>query len=134
MAKYLLTVVLIIILNIFQSSVASEKNENLINHNINSTSLARPVKFMGNDLLYLSELPLEKLLQVKKSLDILKRTSYATYREDNEVEEDLLESRMMSDKPAFTSMFGSKPKKSAMASVDDSKIVRLIRFSAFLTI
>lgn len=113
------------VLSLFLVSTASGKNENFNNYKINSSLLARTVNFGGNDFLYLSELPLEKLLQVKKSLDELKQqTSYSDYRKDSGVEDDLLESRMMNSDVAYASMFGSEPKKSAMALVEEKKLKR----------
>lgn len=124
MKNYSITVIFMTSLSLFLVSTASEKNENFNNYNkINSTLLARTVNFGGNDFLYLSELPLEKLLQVKKSLDELKQqTSYSAYRKDSE--DVLLESRMIKSDVAYASMFGSEPKKSAMALVDEKKLKR----------
>lgn len=73
----------------------SASDEYLSNHNVNSTAFARSLSFAGNELLYLSELPLEQLLKVKKSLGELRQASVPAYHGDNELKEDVLESRMI---------------------------------------
>lgn len=121
MAKASLIKILFIVgLNILSVAVTRSDVSNLMNHNVNSSSYASPLNFAGSDLIYLSELPLEQLLHVKKAINELKQMNFPELQEDNDRSHDLLENRMLSD----DQMFGSKLRKSAMALTDEKKIER----------
>lgn len=98
---------------------SSGNDENLLNHNVNSTTLASSLNFAGNDLLFLSEMPLEQLLKVKKSLGELRQPGeFAAYHGDNELKEDVLESRMI----GVGNFFQPQMKPSALTFNEDPRI------------
>lgn len=116
MTKVKIPIIALLSLHFMQIPIANGKNANSFNHNINSTSNARSVKFVENELLYLSELPLEKLLQVEKSLQELKHIcEYSGPTEDS-----LLSSRMLDDEVGFRPDL----QKKAITLVDEKKINR----------
>lgn len=96
-------------------SITSGSNDNdLSNHEMNST-FKHPLSFV-NDL---SELPLEKLLQVKKSLYELKQTNFHENDGDNEPQEESLESRMIDSGNFFSNLHGRNFGKGVEAFSDD---------------
>lgn len=121
MAEVSLTKILFVVTwNILSIAVTSGSDGNLVNHNFNASSFARPLNFAGSDLIYLSELPLEQLLHLKKSINELKQMSSPIAQDERDERDDLLENRMLSD----DHMFGQKLKKSALALTDEKKFER----------
>lgn len=115
-------IILLIVLNVFKILIVGGSDVKFMIDRDNSTLLNRPgIKFMKNNLLYLSELPLEKLLQVKNSLNELREQ---TSQEDYNIEDDFLESRMLNDEVAYSSMFGSESRKSGNTLAENKKINR----------
>lgn len=102
-------------------ATTSENNEgNLSNHEMNS-NFKHPLSFV-NDL---SELPLEKLLQVKKSLYELKQTNFQENdSENNEPQEESLESRTVDDGNFFSNLHGRNFGKGVAALTDDKGLKR----------
>lgn len=72
--------------------------------------------------MYLSELPLDQLLKVKKSLGELKQLSESAYHGDNELNEDVLESRMIGGGNFFQSLV----KPNALTLNEDQRIHKWI--------
>lgn len=105
-----------VLLIVLKCSKGSDDNHS--NHNVNSTTFAKSINFAGNDLLYLSELPLEQLLKVKKSLRELRQTSSPAYLGDNEFSGDVLESRMIGG----GNFFQQQPKSNALPLNADQRI------------
>lgn len=98
-------------------SITSGSNDNdLSNHEMNS-SFKHPLSFV-NDL---SELPLEKLLQVKKSLYELKQTNFHENDGNNEPEEESLESRMIDSGNFFSNLHGRNFGRGVEAFTDDKQ-------------
>lgn len=121
MAKVSLKQILFVIgWNILSVAFSSGDFSNLMNHHVNARSYARPLNFAGSDLIYLSELPLEQLLHVKKAINELKQMNFPNLQEESIRRHDLLENRMISDDQTF----GSKLGKSALAFTDEKKIDR----------
>lgn len=94
MAKTLIT--LLVVISVAEDLLASDFDEHLTNHNINSSDPG-PLSFINNkNLLSLSELPLDQLLKVQRSLNELRQTNVVPNNQDeNDLAEDVLESRMM---------------------------------------
>lgn len=89
---------------------------NLMNHNVNSSFFDRPLNFADGELMSLSELPLESLLKIKKSMNELRQTSYVD-DDDLKVEDDVIENRVhLQMRPIFTD---PKLKKSALALTEE---------------
>lgn len=72
------------------------------------------LNFLDDDLSFLSELPLEKLLKVKKSLSDLK---YKLGSNDNGITDDALESRMNDDESFGIDLHDMK--RSALTSANN---------------
>lgn len=88
-------------------------SENFINHHSEQNmSTRRPWRFEEDDLTTLSELPLEKLLKVKKSINDLRSS-----RAQAEVRDERVENR-----ENFENQLFHPP--GTMALVDEKKIVR----------
>lgn len=100
---------------------AIESNEgNLSNHEMNS-NFKHPLSFVNE----LSELPLEKLLQVKKSLYELKQTNFQENdSENNEPQEESLESRTIDDGNFFSNLHGRNFGKGVAAFTDEKQLKR----------
>jgi hypothetical protein len=94
---------------IFNTRIRAQTSSNLINHEMNFEASARPFHFIENDLTALSELPLEKLLKVKKSLNELKQVKFNVENVDNE---ERMESRIIHEN-------GNLRRKSALALTDE---------------
>lgn len=75
---------------------------------------ANHLNFLDDDLSFLSELPLEKLLKVKKSLSDLK---YKLGSNDNGKDDDALESRMNDDESFGIDLYDMK--RSALTSANN---------------
>lgn len=77
--------------------ITSSFIKNSVSHSRDSnTSFDAPDSFMENDLSFLSELPIEKLLKVKKSINELKHAKFKAENGENELFE-AKESRMSND-------------------------------------
>lgn len=111
-----LIIVLAVSVNFMQISYGNE--ENLANHNLNSTAFSRPMNFLDNDLLFLSELPLEKLLKVRKSLNELKQASFEVNRQN--YDDESLQSRMIDER----NFFGARTTKGGLMGQDDKHMIR----------
>lgn len=61
----------IALVNFWRVVAMTESENNFSNHHVNQSSSTRPRHFLGDDLQHLSELPIEKLLKVRKSLNDL---------------------------------------------------------------
>lgn len=75
---------------------------------------ANHLSFLDDDLSFLSELPLEKLLKVKKSLSDLK---FKLGSNDNGKDDDALESRMNDDESFGIDLYDMK--RSALTSANN---------------
>jgi hypothetical protein len=104
--------------------VANGNSDNyLSNHEMNST-FKHPLSFV-NDL---SELPLEKLLKVKKSLFELKQTNFQeNHGGNNELQEESLESRMIDSGNFYSNMHERNFGKGVAAFTDDKHEQQLKR-------
>lgn len=113
MAKQsVITLLFIVITGVVQSIV---NDENFLNHSVNDA----PISIVNSDLMSLSELPLEQLLKIRKSMRELRQATFQSEPKDAyEEEEDTMESRMMESAPD-TAM-----KKTALALTDEQKINR----------
>lgn len=101
----------IVVTGLVQSIV---NDANLLNHSVNFST---PINIVDSDLMSLSELPLEQLLKIKKSMRELRQAAFLDESQDandDEEEEEALESRMMDNSPG----------KSALALTDEHKINR----------
>lgn len=98
------------------------RDNNLSNHEMNS-SLKHPLSFV-NDL---SELPLEKLLKVKKSLYELQQTNFLENEEDNhEAYEESLESRMIDGGNFYSNLHERNFGNNVAAFTDDKNFKRFV--------
>lgn len=91
----------------------NEKSNIIQGINFNSS----PLSFLEN----LSELPLENLLKLKKSVNELKQTNFSVFQNDDVWDEDV-ESRIDNTVPTIT--LDKKLLKNIMALTDEKKIVR----------
>lgn len=100
-----------------------EGDNNLSNHEMNS-SFKHPLGFV-NDL---SELPLEKLLKVKKSLSELRQTNFLENEEDNNqgAYEESLESRMIDGGNFYSNLHERKFANGVAAFTDDKNFRRWV--------
>lgn len=87
-----------------------------------------PMNFAKNDLLYLSELPLEQLLKVKKSIDEIQQVNHradehpiGVVEETGTIESTVMESRIIND-----SGFGNDKRRqnSAMPMVTNQNLLQ----------
>lgn len=117
MAKILIT--LFVVVSVAKDLHASDIDENLMNHNINSSD--PQLSFINKNLLSLSELPLDQLLKVQRSLNELRQTNVVP--DNQEENDDVLESRMMnSENERLFNFHHPKLKKEAFTGVE--KFVR----------
>lgn len=122
MAKILIT--FFVFISVAKDSHASDFDENLTNHNINSSGPG-PLSFINKNLLSLSELPLDQLLKVQRSLNELRQTNVVPHNQDEiDLPDDVTESRMMNSETErlFTHFHHPKLKKEAFTGVE--KFVR----------
>jgi len=65
---------LLVALMMLAAAATAASANNSIKHSINSTQ-PQPLNFMESDLLFLSELPLNELLKVRKSIEEIQQTN-----------------------------------------------------------
>lgn len=137
MWKYLLLNYLII------NSIANAESDQKKPTNAHS----EPLNFVQRDLLFLSEMPLEQLLKVKKSIDEIQQASRQVYSNHNYEKPPIdttagtaLESRIINDDPIKHELGGGRVQSSAMPLINinqspqqhqqqpPSTINRLIKF------
>lgn len=110
----------ILLTHIIVSLARDNSDNNLSNHEMNS-SLKHPLSFV-NDL---SELPLEELLKVKKSLHELRQTNFPEDGGDNhEAHEESLESRMIDRGNFFNSNLQERNYGNGVAALTGDKEFR----------
>ena len=110
----------ILLTHIIVSLTRDNSDNNLSNHEMNS-SLKHPLSFVNN----LSELPLEELLKVKKSLHELRQTNFPENSDDNhEPHEESLESRMTDRRNFFSSSLQERNYGNGVAALTDDKEFR----------
>lgn len=85
---------------------------------IDSNSIS--LSFLEN----LSELPLEKLLQVKKSLNELRQTNFSAIKNGNEMDEGNHESRIISDYNVAPEPMDIRWQKNVMALTEEKQITK----------
>jgi hypothetical protein len=105
------------------SFATGEGDNNLSNHEMNS-SFKHPLSFV-NDL---SELPLEKLLKVRKSLLELRQTNFLENEEDNHrgAHEESLESRMIDGGNFYSNLHERNFGNGVAAFTDDKNFKRFV--------
>lgn len=122
MAKIL--IILFVVVSVAEDLHASDFDENLMNHNNNSSD--PQLSFINKNLLSLSELSLDQLLKVQRSLNELRQTNEVS--RNQEENDDVLESRMMNseNERLFNHFPHPKLKKEAFTGVE--KFVRWLKF------
>lgn len=106
--------ILLLLISVGDAGSKNNNNESLatnhkVKQQINNTAQTPithsvPMNFAKNDLLYLSELPLEQLLKVKKSIDEIQQVNQradehpiGVVEETGTTESSLMESRIIND-------------------------------------
>lgn len=85
----LICIVIILVLNSWNSRINANSNVNDRNGNFMKLleNTSQPFNLIANDLIFLSELPLDKLLKVKKSIEEIQRVK--SVDENQEVIDDV---------------------------------------------
>lgn len=107
--------IILITSSLFKNSLSYFKYSN------ESFPLDESDSFMENDLSFLSELPLEKLLKVKKSINELKHAKFKAANDENEFIESK-ESRMSNDDNLNFSDHNLR--RGALTSNNEIKLIR----------
>lgn len=109
-------------------AIAGSEN-NFSNHHVNRSLSTRPNSFLENDLQHLSELPIEKLLKVRKSLTDLIESKFDVHPMS---ELDDMQSRMIDDisERTFFSPVTPSPTPPPFMSIAQKQLVRKTGWSA----
>ena len=88
----LICIIIILVLNSWNSRINANSNVNDRNENFMKLleNSSQPLNFIANDLIFLSELPLDKLLKVKKSIEEIQRVKSVDENDEviDEIDDD----------------------------------------------
>jgi hypothetical protein len=104
---------------IFNSIANAERDQK------NATNAhSEPLNFAQRDLLFLSEMPLEQLLKVKKSIDEIQQASRQVHHNHNyepPLDTAAMESRIINDEPMRLELDGGRVQSSAMPLINTNQ-------------
>lgn len=120
---------LIAFVNFWLAVAIADSDNNFSNHHVNRSLPTRPTNFLQNDLQHLSELPIEKLLKVRKSLTDLIESKFDVHPMS---ELSDMQSRMIDDisERTFFNSKATSPAPPPFMSIAERQLIRKTGWSS----